>query len=125
VLVTLRPLFCGSARGGSPALHELFHISIGFDGTLDSSRRHASMGKRFGRSFVTRTALWLVPSRLLAPSPTTVKWWRGSSGLAWLPGEKPARAGLCRKPFVHRVVRMKTHRAKAVRHTHEKSGALH
>lgn len=51
--ITLRPLFF---RDSTPAdrvetiLHELFHISQDFDGTLDRKRRHARMGKDFGRS---------------------------------------------------------------------------
>ncbi len=50
--ITLRPLFF---RDSTPQdrvetiLHELFHISRDFDGTLDRTRRHARMGRDFGR----------------------------------------------------------------------------
>lgn len=50
--ITLRPLFF---RDSTPqdrvetVLHELFHISPAFDGTLDRQRRHARMGKDFSR----------------------------------------------------------------------------
>ena len=48
--ITLRPLFF---RGSTPKariatlLHELYHISPRFDGTLDEERRHVAMGKNF------------------------------------------------------------------------------
>ena len=47
--VTLRPKFF---RGSTPEervetlLHELFHISPGFDGTLDAARRHSQLPRR-------------------------------------------------------------------------------
>ncbi|MGA9522489.1 MAG: putative metallopeptidase [Myxococcaceae bacterium] len=50
--ITLRPLFF---RDSTPqdrvetVIHELFHISRDFDGTLDRARRHARMGRDFGR----------------------------------------------------------------------------
>jgi predicted metallopeptidase len=50
--ITLRPLFF---RDSTPRervetiLHELFHISPAFDGTLDRTRRHARLGRHFGR----------------------------------------------------------------------------
>lgn len=49
--ITLRPLFFRSSttkgRIGT-LLHELYHISPRFDGTLDEGRRHEAMGKGFG-----------------------------------------------------------------------------
>ena len=50
--ITLRPLFFrdSSARDRvETILHELFHVSNAFDGTLDRQLRHARMGKDFGR----------------------------------------------------------------------------
>lgn len=48
--ITLRPLFFRAstpkARIGT-LLHELYHISASFDGTLDSERRHANAGRDF------------------------------------------------------------------------------
>jgi hypothetical protein len=50
--ITLRPLFF---RDSTPqdrietVIHELFHISPDFDGTLDRARRHARMGPDFGK----------------------------------------------------------------------------
>jgi predicted metallopeptidase len=51
--ITLRPLFF---RDSSPqqrvetVLHELFHISAAFDGTLERGRRHERMGQNFAKS---------------------------------------------------------------------------
>ncbi len=50
--ITLRPLFFRSSTPQArieTLLHELFHISPAFDGTLDQGRRHAAAGKRFER----------------------------------------------------------------------------
>ncbi len=50
-LITLRPRFF---RAASPRkrletiIHELFHISRRFDGTLHKGRRHSVLGERFG-----------------------------------------------------------------------------
>lgn len=49
--ITLRPLFFRSstAKGRiGTLLHELYHVSPRFDGTLDEGRRHEAMGKGFG-----------------------------------------------------------------------------
>ena len=51
--ITLRPLFF---RDSTPqqrvetVLHELFHISSAFDGTLERGRRHERMGREFAKS---------------------------------------------------------------------------
>jgi hypothetical protein len=51
--ITLRPLFF---RDSTPeqrvetVLHELFHISAAFDGTLERGRRHERMGREFAKS---------------------------------------------------------------------------
>jgi predicted metallopeptidase len=51
-VITLRPMFF---RASTPEqrvrtiLHELFHISKRFDGTLHAERRHERMGERFER----------------------------------------------------------------------------
>ena len=68
--ITLRPLFF---RDSTPRerietlIHELFHISRAFDGTLDRQRRHAKMGKRFGQKLrpLVRRYLGECPPELL------------------------------------------------------------
>lgn len=70
--VTLRPLFF---RDASPEqrvetlLHELYHVSPAFDGTLDPSRRHARLGGSFSRTFrpLVRRYLRHCPPEILAP----------------------------------------------------------
>lgn len=69
--ITLRPLFF---RNSSPEervatiIHELFHISPEFDGTLDRTRRHARMGKDFNKLLrpLVRRYLKQCPKDLLA-----------------------------------------------------------
>jgi hypothetical protein len=69
--VTLRPLFFRSstvqARIGT-LLHELFHISPQFDGTLDEERRHETFGRGFGAELrpLIRRYLRLCPPELAA-----------------------------------------------------------
>jgi hypothetical protein len=49
--ITLRPLFFRSSTAQDrigTLLHELFHISPRFDGTLDEARRHEQTGREFG-----------------------------------------------------------------------------
>lgn len=70
--ITLRPLFF---RASTPEarvetlLHELFHVSVAFDGTLDPARRHASLGPAFDKSFrpLVRRYLRRCPPEVLAP----------------------------------------------------------
>ncbi len=134
--VTLRPLFfrASSARERvATVLHELFHISTAFDGTLDSSRRHTAMGHRFEAKFrPLERRLWKgLPAEILAPfaydgDVRVLQWLERPS--AWMPGEKASARRIYTEAHLFTgVVRMKTRRAKAVRSapTHEKSGALH
>ena len=70
--VTLRPLFFRDSRPEQrleTLLHELYHVSPAFDGTLDPVRRHARMGGTFSRRFrpVVRRYLRQCPSEVLAP----------------------------------------------------------
>ena len=70
--VTLRPLFFRDSRPDQrleTLLHELYHVSPAFDGTLDPARRHARMGGTFSRRFrpVVRRYLRRCPPEVLAP----------------------------------------------------------
>jgi hypothetical protein len=70
--ITLRPLFFRAStpemRVGT-VLHELYHASASFDGTLDDARRHAQLGKDFGRKLrpLVRRYLKRCPQEVLAP----------------------------------------------------------
>lgn len=68
--ITLRPLFFRDSSAHDRVetiLHELFHISPTFDGTLDRQRRHARMGRDFGRSLrpLVRRYLRRCPQEIL------------------------------------------------------------
>ena len=70
--ITLRPLFFRSSTPHArieTLLHELFHISRSFDGTLDEELRHAAAGKRFERKLrpLVRRYLRKCPAELWAP----------------------------------------------------------
>jgi predicted metallopeptidase len=71
-VITLRPLWfrrsTPEARVGT-LLHELFHISTRFDGTLHAGRRHGKMGTRFYARLgpLVRRYLRRAPRELLAP----------------------------------------------------------
>ncbi len=70
--ITLRPLFF---RDSTPRervetiLHELFHISTAFDGTLDRARRHERMGRQFEKALrpLVRRYLKECPKELMRP----------------------------------------------------------
>lgn len=70
--ITLRPLFFRQSTARTrvaTVLHELFHISRDFDGTLAKDRRHANLGLRFEKRFrpLERRYWRLVPDDVLAP----------------------------------------------------------
>ena len=134
--VTLRPLFFRRSRPRervATLLHELFHISPIFDGTLDASRRHSTMGKRFAIKFrPLERRLWRsLPADILAPfaydeEVRIFQWLERPS--AWMAGGKASARRIYTEAHLFTgVVRMKTRRAKAVRSppTHQKTGALH
>jgi hypothetical protein len=70
--ITLRPLFFRSSTPESriaTLLHEMFHISPKFDGTLANARRHAKLGKGFAKRLrpIIRRYLKRCPPELWAP----------------------------------------------------------
>jgi hypothetical protein len=70
--ITLRPLFfrdSSTRERVETLIHELFHISPKFDGTLDAARRHDRMGARFGRKLrpLVRRYLKICPHEVLSP----------------------------------------------------------
>ena len=115
--VTLRPLFF---RASTPrarvatVLHELFHISRKFDGTLDRARRHARLGAKFDARFrPLEKRLWKelpLALKVLFAHDGEVKvlqWLERPT--AWLPGEHTSgRHVYTEKHLFHGIVRMKT-----------------
>lgn len=93
--ITLRPLFFRGSTARArveTVLHELFHLSRRFDGTLHSGRRHAVLGKTFSRKLrpLVRRYLKLCPPELLAAMALSgevrVLQWLERPGSAYHPG---------------------------------------
>jgi hypothetical protein len=115
--ITLRPLFF---RASTPrarvatVLHELFHISRRFDGTLDRSRRHARLGAKFDdRLRPLEKRLWSelpLGLKLLFAHDGEVKvlqWLERPT--AWLPNERVSkRIVYTERHLFPGIVRMKT-----------------
>jgi hypothetical protein len=115
--ITLRPLFF---RASTPRqrvatlLHELFHISPAFDGTLDHRRRHAEAGEGFEVEFapVERRYWKKVPPEILEAfsydgEVRVLQWLEKPQ--SWLPGERAShRVHYTEAHLFEGVVRMKT-----------------
>ncbi|MDX2010369.1 MAG: putative metallopeptidase [Myxococcaceae bacterium] len=115
--ITLRPLFF---RRSTPRqrvatiLHELFHISPAFDGTLDHRRRHAHAGEGFEAEFapVERRCWKRLPPELVEAfaydgEVRVLQWLEKPQ--SWLPGERAShRTHYTEAHLFEGVVRMKT-----------------
>ena len=115
--ITLRPLFF---RRSTPrqrvatVLHELFHISKHFDGTLDHQRKHEEAGDGFEAEFapLERSCWKRLPAELVVPfahdGEVRVQQWL-EKPQSWLPGERTSHRSLyTEKHLFEGVVRMKT-----------------
>lgn len=121
--ITLRPLFFrrSTARQRvATVLHELFHISKHFDGTLDHQRRHAEAGGGFERAFapLERRCWRGLPPELVArfayDGEVRVLQWL-EKPQSWLPGERAShRRRYSEKHLFEGIVRMKTAAPKTV-----------
>lgn len=122
--ITLRPLFF---RRSTPrqrvatVLHELFHISRAFDGTLDRARRHQHAGRGFEEAFrpIERRAWKLLPPEIRAPfaydGEVWVRQWL-ERPQAWFAGEKAShRTVYTERHLFDGIVRMKTRVKKRAR----------
>ncbi len=121
--ITLRPLFFRRAtprQRVATVLHELFHISREFDGTLDHRRRHAEAGLGFEAEFrpVEKRCWKGLPDEVLAPfsfdcEVRVLQWLEKPQ--SWLPGEKMShRHVYTEKHLFEGIVRMKTRARKAL-----------
>jgi hypothetical protein len=119
--ITLRPLFF---RASTPRarvatlLHELFHISRKFDGTLDKARKHSRLGPKFEARFKPlERRLWAeLPATLKAPfaydGEVRMSQWL-ERPTPWLPGELGSGRRLyTEKHLFPGIVRMKTKKKK-------------
>ena len=115
--ITLRPLFF---RLSTPQarietlMHELFHVSRRFDGTLHAGRRHAALGKDFARRLrpLVRRYLARCPPALQAPfayhGEVRVLQWLERPGPAYVPGGTRVRRLYTEEQLFYGVVRMVT-----------------
>jgi hypothetical protein len=117
--ITLRPLFF---RLSTPQarietlMHELFHVSRRFDGTLHAGRRHAALGKDFARRLRPLVHRYLArcPPALQAPfayhGEVRVLQWLERPGPAYVPGTTRVRRVYSEDQLFYGVVRMVTPR---------------
>ncbi|MCP3139018.1 hypothetical protein [Pyxidicoccus xibeiensis] len=93
--ITLRPLFFRGSTAQArveTVVHELFHLSRRFDGTLHSGRRHDVLGRAFSRKLkpLVRRYLKLCPPELLSAmahsGEVRVLQWLERPGPAYVPG---------------------------------------
>ena len=125
--ITLRPLFF---RRSTPrervatVLHELFHISKDFDGTLDHKRRHAEAGEGFEAEFapLERRCWRRLPPEIIAAfafeGEVRIAQWL-ERPQSWMPGERASQRSVYNERHLFEgIVRMKTKRPKKVLPVH-------
>ncbi len=97
-------------------MHELFHMSRRFDGTLHAGRRHSVLGKEFPRKLrpLVRRYLRQCPPELLKAFAYTgelrVLQWLQRPGPAYLPGTPRVRKVYTEEQLYYGIVRMVTHK---------------
>jgi hypothetical protein len=115
--VTLRPLFFRASTPRSrvaTVLHELFHISRKFDGTLDRARRHSRLGPKFDARFKPlEKRLWRELPEVLRDAfaydgeVRVLQWLERPT--AWLPGERGSGRRVYTEAHLFKgIMRMKT-----------------
>lgn len=128
--ITLRPLFFRASTPQSriqTLLHELYHVSPKFDGTLDPERRHQTAGRGFARQFrpILRRYLKRCPPELWSAfehdGEVLVQHWLERPSAQYFPGAKMRRVYTEEQLFVA-PVRMITRRPRPVR---EQDAGLH
>jgi hypothetical protein len=123
--ITLRPLFFRGSTAQArveTVLHELFHLSRRFDGTLHAGRRHAVLGKAFSRKLkpLVRRYLKLCPPELLGALAHTgevrVLQWLERPGPAYVPGtHRRVRKVYTEDQLYYGISRMVTPKPRAAR----------
>jgi hypothetical protein len=117
--ITLRPLFFRSSTPKSrieTVMHELFHMSRRFDGTLHAGRRHSVLGKEFPRRLrpLVRRYLKQCPPELLKTFAYTgelkVLQWLVRPGHAYVPGTPRVRKVYTEEQLYYGIARMVTHK---------------
>jgi hypothetical protein len=122
--ITLRPLFFRAstpeARIGT-LLHELFHISPKFDGTLDPEHRHARIGGGFAKALrpIVKRYLSRCPPELWAPfafdGEVMVQQWLERPSAYFVPARGQGRRVYTEEQLFQGPVRMITRRTHVLR----------
>lgn len=133
--ITLRPLFFRGSTAQArveTVLHELFHLSRRFDGTLHSGRRHAVLGKAFSRKLkpLVRRYLKLCPPELLASLAHTgevrILQWLERPGPAYVPGtHRRVRKVYTEDQLYSGIARMVTPKPRAAREASARVNKVH
>jgi hypothetical protein len=123
--ITLRPLFFLASTPRArieTVVHELFHLSRRFDGTLHSGRRHAVLGQDFSRKLrpLVRRYLKVCPPELLAAmahsGEVRVLQWLERPGPSYRPGSnRRVRKVYTEEQLFYGIVRMATPKARVAR----------
>ena len=128
--ITLRPRFfrASTAKGRvETVMHELFHLSRRFDGTLHAGRRHSVLGKDFPRRLrpLVRRYLKHCAPELVTPfnhsGEVRVLQWLERPGPAYVPGTLGVRKVYTEEQLYYGIVRMLTPR-KLVRRRRRRTG---
>lgn len=115
--ITLRPLFFRASTPKSrveTVMHELFHMSRRFDGTLHAGRRHSVLGKDFPKRLrpLVRRYLKQCPKEVLAPfaysGELKVLQWLERPGHAYIPGTPRVRKVYTEEQLFYGISRMVT-----------------
>lgn len=134
--ITLRPLFFRGSTARArieTIIHELFHCSRRFDGTLHAGRRHDVLGKDFARRLrpLVRRYLKVCPPELKAAfahsGEVRVLQWLERPGSSYIPGPSRVRV---RKVYTedqlfYGIARMVTPKPRAVREAGTRSPKVH
>lgn len=122
--ITLRPLFFRGSRAQArieTIIHELFHCSRRFDGTLHAGRRHEVLGKDFARRLrpLVRRYLKVCPSELKAAfahrGEVRVLQWLERPGPSYIPGYSRVRKVYTEDQLFYGIARMVTPKPRLTR----------
>jgi hypothetical protein len=132
--ITLRPLFFRGSTAKArieTVIHELFHCSRRFDGTLHSGRRHDVLGKDFTRRLrpLVRRYLKECPPELKAAfayrGEVRVLQWLERPGSAYVPGRSRVRKVYTEDQLFYGITRMVTPKPRAAREAGARTPKMH
>ncbi len=132
--ITLRPLFFRGSTARArieTIIHELFHCSRRFDGTLHAGRRHDVLGREFTRRLrpLVRRYLKSCPPELKAAfahrGEVRVLQWLERPGPAYVPGLGRVRKVYTEDQLFYGIARMVTPKPRVAREAGTRSPTVH